>query len=181
MSKELEALDYVWYNYYTEELSQDEVEEIEKNLNIVQDGLKRLEAIDNSNPNEALDYMESLFNCWEYLIKKDNSEIKEIELEKYTFKENYDTIKNHILKAQEQEEDIIHYKGTVDNLRRDNALLKDIKNKQEKVLEIIKEKYVEIYILFKSKNVEQYNFNIRFGKKLTQEEFDTLKEMLGDE
>lgn len=54
-----------------------------------------------------------------------------------------------------------------------NALLKA--QEQEKVLEIIKEKYVETYILLKSKNVEQYNFNIRFGKKLTQEEFDTLK------
>ena len=54
-----------------------------------------------------------------------------------------------------------------------NALLKA--QEQKKVLEIIKEKYVEIYILLKSKNVEQYNFNIRFGKQLTEEEFDLLK------
>lgn len=47
MSKSLEALNYVWYNYYTEELSQDEVEEIEKNLNIVQNELKRLDNQDD--------------------------------------------------------------------------------------------------------------------------------------
>ena len=48
MNKEkyFEALDYVWYNYYTEELSEEEREEIEKNLNVVQDELKRLAVID---------------------------------------------------------------------------------------------------------------------------------------
>ena len=53
------------------------------------------------------------------------------------------------------------------------ALLKA--QEQEKVLEIIKEKYVEFYILLKSKNVEHYNSNTKFGKELTEEEFDLLK------
>ena len=55
MSKELEALIYVWYHYYTKELDQYEVDEIEKNLNVVQDGLKRLESIDNAEPSKALE------------------------------------------------------------------------------------------------------------------------------
>lgn len=48
MNKEkyFEALDYVWYNYYTEELSEDEREKIEENLDVVQDSLKRLAIID---------------------------------------------------------------------------------------------------------------------------------------
>ena len=50
MNKEkyFEALDYVWYNYYTEELSEEEKEKIEKNLNVVQDSLKRLAIIDKA-------------------------------------------------------------------------------------------------------------------------------------
>lgn len=48
MSKELEALDYIWNNYYTEELSEDEREQIEKNLFIVEQSLQRLKAIDNA-------------------------------------------------------------------------------------------------------------------------------------
>lgn len=93
MSKELEALNYVWYNYYTEELSQNEVKEIEKNLNIVQDGLKRLEAIDNAEPSEALECLERIGAeklARGELIRNDNK------LEPYI-----DTIKQALLKAQE--------------------------------------------------------------------------------
>ena len=74
---------------------------------------QRLEAIDNSNPSEALECLEYLYcNPTDY---NSNDRAKD-----------YDTIKQALLKAQEQEEDIIHYKGTVANLRRDNALLKEL-------------------------------------------------------
>lgn len=39
---------------------------------------------------------------------------------------NYFALKQALLKAQEQEEDIIHYKGTIANLRRDNLILKEL-------------------------------------------------------
>lgn len=88
MSKELEALNYVWYNYYTEELSRDEVEQIEKHLNIVQDGLKRLKSIDNANPSEALECLERL-NYHTTLEYQDSKE--------------YYIVRQYIHKAQEQE------------------------------------------------------------------------------
>ena len=85
MSKELEALNYVWYHYYTKELDQDEVDEIEKNLNVVQDGLKRLESIDNAEPSEALNCLERLHDCGIF---------------NYEEMEDYNAIKKALLKAQ---------------------------------------------------------------------------------
>ena len=51
---------------------------------------------------KALEYMKTLFECWKNLAEKANLETKEIELEKYVFEENYDIIKNYILKTQEK-------------------------------------------------------------------------------
>jgi len=67
---------------------------------------KLYQSVDNANPSEALDYMKSLFECWKNLAEKDNKdnlETKEIELEKYNFKENYDTIKQALLKLDRYE------------------------------------------------------------------------------
>lgn len=94
MSKELKALNYVWYNYYTEELNQDEVEQIEKNLNIVQDGLKRLESIDNANSNKALECLENHKN----MMIENNGDFIAFECLKI-----YSVCKQALLKAQEQE------------------------------------------------------------------------------
>ncbi len=132
--KELEALNYVWYNYYTEELSQDEVKEIEKNLNIVQDGLKRLEAIDNAKPSEAMECLERI------IITKPYKTFDE-------FDNDYKTIKQYILKAQEL----------------------------EKVLEIIKEKNVLINGLKHSMTLGLYNKCLDDDMILTQDEFELLK------
>ena len=100
MSKEyLEALNYVWYNYYTEELSQDEVKEIEKNLNIVQDGLKRLEAIDNSNSSEALECLEEIGKTLMFV----NANTLESKPLKEVMPYYYETVTQALIKAQEQE------------------------------------------------------------------------------
>lgn len=113
--------------------------------------LKELQSIKSVEPSEALDYMKSLFECWKNLAEKDNLETKEIELEKYIFKENYDAIKQSLLKTQEQ----------------------------EKVLSIITKKNIDMFELKISKEVEKYNAVVkRPFDILTQEEFDLLKRYL---
>lgn len=119
--------------------------------------MQRLEAIENSNPSEALERLEKNRNAIPYAI-------------------DYRVIKQSLIKTQKQEEDIIHYKGTINNYRRDIALLKDIKKEQEKVLNIIKNKCVDIYLLKSISTLEEYNKSIGLrGIELTQEEFDLLK------
>ena len=90
-------------------------------------------AIDNTNPNEALECLAKIkdtFGC-DMVYYHSNS---------------IDTIKQALIKAQEQ----------------------------EKVLKIIFEKGIDIGWLRQCKTVEEYNYHCE-AKHLTQEEFDTLK------
>ena len=100
MSKELEAFKKVKNN---------SSKEVVEAFDIIEKGLQRLEAIDNAKPSEAL-------NGLEYICKILNE--KRIDI-KWLFKGDYDTIKQALLKAQEQ----------------------------EKVLNIIKEYQVDIWLL----------------------------------
>lgn len=176
--------------------------------------LIRLAKIENLNPSEALEKLDKIND---YL--NDVYDYKEIKEE---VRKDIDTIKQALLKSQEQEKEIAYIEKIKTMMKQRDCVLRYIasedcfavttilsdgwykltpefvennvkeeikplplieKNKQlkeenaeyKRVLEVIKEKYVEIYILLKSKNVEQYNFNIRFGKQLTEEEFDLLK------
>ena len=140
---------------------------LEEEIDIVNNTLQRLEAIDNAKPSEALKELELVEN-W---IRDRELKISNV------IEPSLNTIKQSLLKAQEQEIDIIHYKGTVDNLRRDNAILKDIKNEQEKVLEIIRKKEVNMQIFNQCEDVETYNnvYKKQKDRQLTQEEFDLLK------
>lgn len=118
-----------------------------KALNIIEKELERLEAIDNANPSQALEELERIGHwelansCMEYV---DESEA-------------FNTIKQALLKAQEQ----------------------------EKALEIVFEKEVDISLLKRSENWLDYytRFKHRTGKntELTQEEYDLLKGVLGNE
>ena len=115
MTKELEALEVIrnkFIDFFHEDIP---------DFDIVEQALQRLETIDNANPSEALKCLEGL-NCG---LKDD----KAIHITLGYFEKAYPTIKQALLKTQEQEEDIIHYKGTVANLRRDNALLKELNAK----------------------------------------------------
>lgn len=102
---------------------------------------QRLESIDNSSPSKALESLEDIYTFSEDTI--------------YQFEKEYDTIKQALLKSQEQ----------------------------EKVLEIIKKKKINIDLLYASSSVEQYNdelviiYGMWFVKdrQLTEEEFDLLK------
>ena len=142
MTKELEALHRI--ANANNHFKYDTLELMDKDFQIVQQGLLRLEAIDNAKPSEAL---EKLFDTLVYSNNK-------IEAQKY-----YDTIKNYILKAQEQ----------------------------EKVLKIIFEKRVNFYDVYLFTKVENYN-NIMitmFGYPkeflLSKEEFDLLKRYFNEQ
>lgn len=143
----------------------------ENDINIVKKSLLELQAIKEANPSEALRCLNKLDNS-NYFFSKPTPEDKVNEIANC-----FKIVKQALLKAQEQEEDIIHYKGTIANLRRDNALLKELNAEYKKVLEIIFEKNVDILALKIYDNVEDYNENLIWDsqKDLTQEEFELLK------
>ena len=81
---------------------------------------------------------------------------------------------------------VMQLEATIENLRRDNQLLKTKAQKEHKALEIIKKKNVNIKLLKASSTVEQYNDELIrvlgrwFAERefLTLEEFNLLKEVL---
>lgn len=93
------------------------VEEYDELVNTVLAGLQRLEAIDNANADEALGDI--------LILAAEMGTSKDIKFSEARFPKMLKDIRNVLLKYQEQKEDIIHYKGTVENLRRDNQLLKE--------------------------------------------------------
>lgn len=145
MTKELESLSYVWYNYYTEELRQDDVEQIEKHLNVVQDGLKRLEAIDNANPSKAMEFVKILLE------------------------ENKNSIE--VSKANNYKTDWIEARRT-QLLNLQQALLKA--QEMEKVLEILKPLCEVVETPVRKDRYLKINGVVVYTFK-SKEEFDTLK------
>lgn len=139
MSKELEALERMYcsgnlqLNYVLSNKHKQDYETIEQ-------ALQRLESIDNANPSEALEELDSGF---EVHTKEYGNMIAYGE-------EQVDTIKQALLKSQEQ----------------------------EKVLKIVFEKYVDLNLLDCDDDVGQYNRHFGKDRQLTQEEFELLKEML---
>ena len=138
---------------------------------IIEQALERLEAIDNANPSEAL-------NGLEFICKILNE--KRIDV-KWLFKKDYNTIKQALLKAQEDEKlkvDICEMFG-LDNLFPYNdtkAILKELEEymgrknqlwvdfmktskkfkEQKKALEIIKE-----HIKFDDSGIETYTDDLK--------------------
>ena len=89
MNKEyLEALDWLEEKCYVEN---PQAEKFEECCKIIRQFLHRLEAIDNAEPSEALE-------CLEFICKILNE--KRIDV-KWLFKNDYTTIKQALLKAQE--------------------------------------------------------------------------------
>ncbi len=125
-------------------------DEANEDVGVIEEALQRLESIDNSNPSEALEDLENMVDT--FLVENKNK----IEFNKVN---NYDC---ELL--EERRKDLESYK---------QALLKA--QEQAKVLEIIKKKNVNITSL-KAYDLEEYN--MVYENKLTQEEFDLLKEIL---
>ncbi len=160
----------------------------------VEQTLQRLEALENSKPSEALECLERI------IITKPYKTFDE-------FDNDYNSIKQYILKAQEQEKalaDVEKVKSgkTIIHIGKDLVMMNKAKyyeyveleeepvskrilqakcEEQAKVLEIIKEKNVNLLVLRNCTKVEEYNKRIiewQGQDKLTKEEFNTLKEML---
>lgn len=137
MTKELEALETLFasYNYYGN------YQQVIEARETIEKALKRLEAIDNANPSEALESLDKLNKLLNYV-----NIYKIAKIEK-----DVNTIKQSLLKAQEQ----------------------------EKVLEIIFEKKVDMYMLNDLGTLEDYNEWVlkKYGTyyQITQEEFNFLK------
>ena len=149
MTKELEAFENIVKVYG----DTNSLEGTYNDFLTIKKALQRLEAIDNSEPSEALKIVETLAD--DGLL---NKEIGAISYNQIWLKNQIEILKQALLKSQEQ----------------------------EKVLEIIKEKKVNIDLLYASSSVEQYNdelvrvYGMWFVKdrQLTQDEFDTLKEVV---
>lgn len=148
---------------FQKSLTKEQFERAQEYFDIIEEALQRLQDIDNMNPNEALGYMKSLFKSWENLAKKekDSLEIKEVEIEKYFFRENYDTIRQAFIKAQEQED-------------------------KSKAFDLINEKDIDVKLLkWAYPSVEAYNTKVRmekdywWRKELTKEEFEFIGRMVG--
>lgn len=130
--------------------SPNQLPDIDKWHENIEQALQRLEAIDNANPSEAL-------KCLKYLYEDAKIESGWVQKHCITYAEEfehndrikpyYENIKQALLKAQEQ----------------------------EKALKIIKKKRVDVYALVIAYDLEDYNNMIKHTYELTQKEYDLLK------
>lgn len=101
MSKELEALKRMAeYRFEERGIERDDGTNFDEDFEIIENGLKHLEAINNANPSDALDCLEEigfvpLNECCGYPYTRISDE----------YDEDFKTIKNYILKSQEQEKE----------------------------------------------------------------------------
>ncbi|MBR4693888.1 MAG: hypothetical protein IKP07_03670 [Bacilli bacterium] len=72
-----------------------------KNIEIVESALQRLEQIDNSNPSEALEYIENKLKDLEYVAKQNDNEYL---LSKYIPSEKFDIIKQALQRLNKYEQ-----------------------------------------------------------------------------
>lgn len=144
-------------------------EKIERFDYLILNGIKfiNLNSIKDAKPSEALKSLE--FIC--KILKEKSIDIK------WLFTNDYNIIKQYILKAQENEKVFLEREM---QLLYDKNFLKEENAKYKKVLEIIKEKDVDFYSLRRCDTVDEHNamFTIDEFQKLTQEEFNLLKEVL---
>lgn len=162
-------------------------ERAQKYFNIIEEALERLDSIDTANPNEALECLEwltsSLIGKYKLFYEEVIIDEKEYKESIECIKDDYNTIKQALLKAQEnaRSEEILqkyYQEGiTLDSVR----ALKQERDNYKKILAIIKEKKVNILLLELAENVDEYNERIVPNGQLTQEEFNTLKEELENE
>ena len=156
MSKELESLDVIVFHRFDNLFDN---KEYDKNVNIVEEGLERLEAIDNSNPSEAMECLEVINNygCG----FNNNMKFSEV------FEKEYNTIKQVLIKSQELEKDKI-------KSEKDKRFREIVVNKNVDILEL------KILIEHYSDKVALKRYNSQVGKELqlTEDEFTILKEIL---
>ena len=153
-------------------------------IELLEQSLQRLESIDNANPGEALEKLEELDNC---LISDMSIEIDDYDESNYCMSYEYIDLNGEGLLFHDdiKEEKMIDFirEKKISTIKQ--ALLKA--QEQEKVLEIIKEKNVwvaRLKGLIKKYNdldaLRIYNANMpSIDYQLTQQEFELLKRWLG--
>ena len=183
MSKEyLEAFKNLKQELY---YSPNQIPDIDKWHEIIEQALERLESIENAEPSEAIKHME--FIC--KILKEKGIDVK------WVFKEDYTTIKQALLKLQElaNENELLKafiadcekgdtpLKSALFREKKENAELK----KKARAFEIIKEKRIDIESFYSSFIERDFNYDFyssfygSYGRdKLTKEEFNLLKEVL---
>ena len=138
---------------------------------VIEQALQHLEAIENSNPSETLDKLLDRANHDEYLSRIGTEEAIKFLNENQMF---VTSIKQALLKAQEQEKENDRLDTKCLNILADNIRL-------ENILKVIKKKTVNILLLELAENVDEYNERIVPNGQLTQEEFELLKRYLENE
>lgn len=213
MSKELEALKIgipklkKLYENSAKKMSQNDILGFDLVFVYLDKALKRLESIESSKPNEALSYIDAFIEENNNDIKNQNITGFDIDTQakwvKYLEHKSFmfSTIKQALLKGQEQEKLIIElceycgmdnlypydnlneieiaFKDTFDNYQRQRIESLGRLNKQQKVLQILKEKRVDLSYLrccFEdNQSVERYNEYIR-DKTMTYDHEEELTE-----
>lgn len=145
MKEYLEALETIRQHLTFVNHDNEIINDYEEECNIIEKALQRLEAIDNAKPSEALDITNSYLKVFE---EEKTDVLYDIE----SFKQDFISVKQALLKAQDQ----------------------------EKVLKIMFTKTVSIFQMSCCKNADEYN-DLKFNdnEKLTKDEFDLLKRWLG--
>ena len=137
-------------------------ERAQKYFDILEPALQRLEAIDNSKSDKALRCLDCLQNTIDkYLIGPLNDYVNLFDY--------ITSIKNYILKAQEQEKEIDRLENKCLDVLGDNIRL-------EKVLRIIKEKPDIVMTVKRYSTYDNFKAN-NMTSDITQDEFNFLKEM----
>ena len=148
---------YLQINVNDDEATQIQLPLLEDEIKDVQLAIDKFKQIDNINPSEALEFLKQqaiAFERSELAIKVANG--------------NYDSIKQALLKSQEQEKENDILKGQV-------KYLTEVVIEFQKIHRIIFEKNVSIFWIKECKSLEEYNYNVVDYMKLTEEEFELLK------
>ena len=171
MTKELEAK--------TEDISKllYEVYDVPSGIcEYIDEVLQRLEAIDNTNPSEALDKLDEIIDYYnepQYDVCESSypNEFKEM------WEKEINTIKQALIQAEIDKKQLELY------IQENTKLFSNLVNKSKKELawDIAVKKNVDIALLKREKSVDSYNFVASLSPmkrdELTEEEFNLLKEV----
>lgn len=112
------------------------------------------------------DYVKTFIPC----ILKISQDLDRLETFDYITKQNV-----------ELREKVNHFKNVKNRMRRNCKFYEKENTKLKKIINILKIKRVSIHILLNTNSVGEYNFCVNYDQLLTQEEYELLKEVLGNE
>lgn len=148
--------------------SPNQIPDIDKWYETIEQALERLEAIDDSKPSKALECLEKLghLDLYENYIDLQVNDVDE-----------FTTIKQALIKAQELEQDNNALLEENNNLYTELTFAEGAKNYRN-VLKLIDEKNVDVRYFKQCNTLNDYNYYQRLKNELSQKEFDLLKEWL---